>query len=238
MVDFDLNDPDAVEHALRNRPWHERQVLTDAEAVGMSAASAGEFVPLGLLTGDATVGVLRILQEYKIIKALNARIKPRGWRRLWTLEHVVRAQIAIEVSEGFVLSKAASAVLLRNLHGKNRTDGNTEFSSFISMAVDQACAAIREREALRADTAFTLFIVDRRHLFLRGWLNGEIHFFRSGTAESLGATSTVVEPVPVAAAKISPDDFQEVMDAAVSISSVNIHQALHALTVRAKEAGR
>lgn len=235
MMDFDLNDPDAVEQGLRQKNWRDRGVLTDAEAVGMSAMSAGDFMTPGLLTGDATVGVLRILQEYKVIKALNARIKPRGWRRLWTLEHVARAQIAIDLADGFVISKAAAAVLLRSLHGNNRTDGDTEFSSFVTIAVQQSCSAIVAGEALRTDQAFALFLLDRRQLFLRGWINGELHFFRSGTVESLGSISTVVEPIQTDSANISVDDFQHKIDSATSISSINIHQSLHRLTLRALE---
>lgn len=238
MVDFDLNDPDAVEHTLRNRPWREREVLTDAEAVGMSAASAGELVAAGILAGDATVSVLRTLQEYKIIKALNARIKPRGWRRLWTLEHVVRAQIAIEVSEGLVMSKAAAAVLLRSLHGNNRTDEATAFSSFLSMAVEKTCRAIRSNKPLEPDEAYTLILVNRRRLYLRGDLNGELQLFRSGRLVSLGSTNTVVESEPGSSGYSDQDAIQYEIDTARSISSVNIHQALHALTVRAMEAGR
>lgn len=237
MVDFDLNDPDAVEHALRSRSWRERKVLTDAEAVGMSAASAGEFVPLGLLSGDATVGVLRILQEYKVIKALNARIKPRGWRRLWTLEHVVRAHVVIAVSEGFAISKATAATLIRTVYNNPRRDDPFELPSLAFRIVDRTCDAIKQGVTLELDPPEVIYLADRWQLYLKTSVQGREVLRRAGTAVSLASTNPVIEPEPQSKDGrnvLNPDELEQ----AVSLTSVKLHQALHALTVRAMEAGR
>ncbi|MGP1273982.1 MAG: hypothetical protein ACQRW7_01035 [Caulobacterales bacterium] len=237
MVDFDLNDPEAVEHALRNRAWRERGVLTDAEAVGMSAASKGEFVPMGLLTGDATVGVLRILQEYRVIKALNARIRPRGWRRLWTLEHIVRAHVIITVSEGFAISKATAAELVATVYDLRCENDHMEPPSSALAIVGRTCDAIRSGAMLELDRPEVIYLADRRQLYVKTWVPDHEVLDRAGTVLNFGSTDPVVERERQPKGGSSRVDPIE-LEYAISLTSVKLHQALHNLTARAMEVGR
>lgn len=145
---FDLSDATAVDKALE-AAWYERGFLTDQEAVGADGSGGG------LLSGSASVGVLRILQERRWIKAWVGRLAPRGKRRLWPLSHVLRAQLAIDVADGLDVSFVTSVALLRTI-GKPIADETTEVPSTLHDLITEFVKELEsERDKARAETKHT-----------------------------------------------------------------------------------
>lgn len=96
--DFTLREPTAL-GALLHYDWRLRTVLTDAEVAAAVDQPAGP-------------GVLRQLQRLGFVRALHG-VRPQGGRmRLWSMEDVLKVQIALTLRAASGLTLAASADLI------------------------------------------------------------------------------------------------------------------------------
>lgn len=250
---FDLDSAAEVDRALQ-APWYERGFMTDAEALG------GEGLGPGLLTGSASVGALRILQERRWIKAWVGRLAPRGKRRLWPISYLLRAQIAVDVADSLCVSFVTAVAMLRSL-SQPVSDENTEVPTVIDDLVrvwrSRVVSQDREADGQSANlletfsgiagkvgtetTGVRVHLVNRCLILLtEGGGNPEI----KAVARSLHSTGPIIEPVSdilreeEVMRRFNPlttqlaDAGQQVLEGALSVGTINLSESMRRLAIR------
>lgn len=206
MTDLEIaaGDLDALIELLRTKHWWERQFLTDEEAIGVpvedGGANKGKAVEHrgGALSRFASEPSLRHLQtvgwiESVLVRKLDQNFEPsRGRMRLWSLEDVLKADVAFSVAELADMPLLATVALLKALparqsgHGPGRhdiiSDLVDDWSAYVgAMGVvqsqndplEQTAREVlvnspdRPSEATRQDSDIRIVISDRR--WVLGW---------------------------------------------------------------------